>query len=156
MYSYNKLLSGLFSFFIITIIVISIIPLSSATPLTNPNTQEEEPDWSTISGYGVPDDEGMEVYGEPVEVSEADILGYAGSDVHTLTKTQFKEVWSRITKWRDSHSGAWPIYVDVSMYHVGVDKIYKETYMDMHKRWEQWKKEHKGQEPTIIGIEGKT
>lgn len=136
----------------ITLFILLTFVLSSCNPVVG--AQEAEPDWSKID-YGVPDDEVMEVYGEPVEVSNVDIVGYVGAgEVHTLTKEQWKEVWGRIIKWKDAN-GSWPNYVDISKYHVGVDKINENTYNKMHNRWEQWKKQHNGQEPNTIRIEDK-
>ena len=139
----------------ITLFILLTFILSSFNQVVG--AQEPEPDWNKILGYGIPEDEYMDVYGEPVEVSDIDITGYGGAgEVHTLTKEQFKEVWSRIIKWKDNNVGLWPKYVDISKYHVGVDKINHDTYKKMHDRWEKYKNEHNGQEPNIIGIEDKT
>lgn len=136
---------------IITILLLLIFTLTSLNPVVG--AQGSEPDWGKI-GYGVP--EQTELYGEPFVPDYTDV-GYAGAagEVHTLTKEQWKEAWNRITRWRDNNGGVWPNYVDVSKYHVGVGKIYKETYDGMHTRWEKYIREHNGRESNIIGIEDK-
>jgi Pseudomurein endo-isopeptidase Pei. len=84
---------------------------------------------------------------------EFDDLGFAGT-VHTLTNTQYKEMWKRIAKWQAQNPGKVPNYVTISDMKVGIDRVTKDQFLDMKKRWEAWKKVHNNQEPSKIGIEG--
>ena len=135
----------------ITISLLIIFILSTC----NPTLATPEPDWNKID-YGVIEHKNMPLYGEPFIANYLDI-GYGGADeVHILTKEQFKESWDHIIKWKNNNGGVWPKYVDISKYHVGVDKINEETYKKMHDRWNKWKNEDNGQEPNVIRIEDKT
>ena len=135
----------------ITIFLLLIFTLTSLNPVIG---AQAEPNWTKIQ-FGIPEHENMPLYGETF-VPEYYDIGFAGvGEVHTLTKSQFKETWGRVIKWKDTHGGVWPSYVDISKYHIGVEKIDAETYKKMHDRWDKWKNEHNGQEPDTIGIEGK-
>ena len=126
----------------ITIFLLLTLILTSLNPVIGAERQ-----------FGVPEQD--ELYGEPF-VPNYDDIGFAGTDeVHTLTKEQWKETWDRVIKWKDTHGGVWPTYVDISKHHVGIERIDEQTYKKMHDRWDKWKNEHNGQEPDIIGIEDK-
>ena len=137
----------------ITLFILLTFILLSCNPVVGAPTVE--PDWNKID-YGIIEHENMPLYGEPFVINYNEVMYTGTNEVHTLTKEQWKEIWSRIIKWKDSHGGIWPNYVDISKYHVNVDKIDYETYNKMHTHWEQWKKGHNGQEPQIIGIKDKT
>jgi hypothetical protein len=136
-------------------IIISILIILTITPITPViATQEAAPDWNTIN-YGIIEHENMPLYGESLTPNYVTIDHAGIGEVHILTKEQWKEVWGRIIKWKDRNGGTWPKYVDISMYHVGVNKIHKETYDNMNARWEQWINSHNGQAPNTIEIEDK-
>ncbi|WP_424354737.1 hypothetical protein [Methanobacterium sp. MBAC-LM] len=105
--------------------------------------------FNSMDDFGSPD-MGNNCSGVAVEVDDN---GYAGT-VHTLTNVQYKEMWKRITKWQAQNPGKIPNYVTIIDMKVGVDRVTKDQFLDMKKRWEAWKKSYNGQEPVKIGIEG--
>ena len=112
--------------------------------------QSDTPDvFNSMNDFGSPD-MGNNCNGVAVEVDDN---GYAGT-VHTLTNTQYKEMWKRIAKWQAQNPGKIPNYVTISDMKVGVDRITKDQFLDMKKRWDAWKNAHKSQEPAKIGVEG--
>lgn len=117
--------------------------------LVNSASEDDNIDWDRIE-YGCPS-QGDNCSGTAVEGD--DIVEYAGT-VHTLTNVQYKDMWKRITKWQAKNPGKIPNYVTISDMKVGVDRITKDQFLDMKKRWDAWKKAHKNQEPSKIGIEG--
>ena len=75
--------------------------------------------------------------------------------VHTMSLSQYLEMWNRIIKWQnDNNTTRLPNYVDVGDMNVGVNPIYKDTYMDMYNRVVAYQGSHGGEMPQVIGIEG--
>lgn len=105
--------------------------------------------FNSMDDFGSPD-MGNNCSGVVVDVDDT---GYAGT-VHTLTNAQYKEMWKRIAKWQAQNPGKIPHYVTISDMKVGVDRVTKDQFLDMKKRWEVWKKSHNAQDPAKIGIEG--
>ena len=75
--------------------------------------------------------------------------------VHTMSLSQYLEMWDRIIKWQTKNNTKTnPNYVDVTDMEVGVTLIYEKTYMDMYNRVLSYQQCHNGEMPQIIGIEG--
>ena len=137
----NKLMK--ISAFIVILAVITMI-----TGTVSAKTADDNVDWDHIQ-YGSPD-MGDNVSGIPCFIDDN---GYV-VPTHFLTKAQYKAMWSKIAKWQAAqHTTRLPNYVDISYMKVGVNKVTKSQFLDMKKRWDAYKKSHKGKEPNIIGIE---
>ncbi len=147
----EKILALIILFSVITVVMGAV----SATNVTDSSGNSDqsaidEDIFDSMDDYGSPD-MGDNCSGAAVKIDDT---GYAGI-VHTLTNAQYKEMWKRIAKWQAAqHTTRLPNYVTVSDMKVGVDKIIKDQFVDMKKRWDAWKSSHNGKEPNTIGIEG--
>lgn len=75
--------------------------------------------------------------------------------IHTMILSQYLEMWNRINQWQvENNTDSLPNYVDVADMDVGVNPIYKDTYMDMYHRVLDYQNSHDGVMPQVIGIEG--
>lgn len=147
-------ISAFIILFAMIIMFTGAVSAANATVNSGNNVQsavgdDDNIDWDHID-YGSPP-QGDNCSGVAVEVDDT---GYAGI-VHTLTNAQYKEMWKRIAKWQAAqHTTRLPNYVTISDMKVGIDKVTKDQFLDMKKRWDAWKSSHSGKEPNSIGIEG--
>ena len=152
----NKLMKILAFIFLFAAITMFTGTISADTSVGNAKSNiqsinvdsDDNINWDRID-YGCPP-QGDNCSGVAIEIDTSE---YAGQ-VHTLTNAQYKEMWKRITKWQANNPDKIPNYVTISDMKVGIDRVTKNQFLDMKKRWDTWKKAHNSQEPNKIGIEG--